>query len=310
MRSRIFSFIVALCGLWFGAAHANWEYSGGYMYNPDYTDSGSRAAISIRGGATYALAKMRNDAPMVFAYCVNTETGDVQDWSGTCPDGFEYATGGLNSVGLDKMSQVSFAAGASVGWILPNTPQWRLELGWDHFSDVDYNKPRLFSGNMQLSNGMTLDVSMGNVQSTMATDIISFMAFYDFFDGIQKPIRTMIPYIGIGFGYADTKTEMHFYDDTGELYGYPILEDFGTSDDVMMDFYPSTTNTTNVAGVVALGFSYGINENLFFDFGARAAYLPHVKYTLSNSDGTRHLDWFSAKNLIYANVMLGLRVEF
>ena len=78
----------------------------------------------------------------------------------------------------------------------------------------------------------------------------------------------------------------------------------------MVNFYKSTTNTTNIAGVAALGFSYGIADNLFLDFGARVSYIPRVKYRLTNVDDTRHLDWVSAKNLIYTNVMLGVRLEF
>jgi len=143
------------------------------------------------------------------------------------------------------------------------------------------------------------------------TDIISVMAYYDFFDGLKKPIRKMIPYIGFGFGYADTQTVMNLADPWGDLSGVEDLTNFGTvNSNGVLQFYRSTTSTTNVAGVAALGFSVGINENLYMDFGLRASYLPRVKYTLTNSDDTRHLDWFSAKNVIYANVMFGLRAEF
>ena len=120
----------------------------------------------------------------------------------------------------------------------------------------------------------------------------------------------MIPYVGIGFGYADTKTTMTFYENSGGLLGYWPLPEFGETDGSVISFYKSTTNTSNIAGVAALGFSYGLVDNLFLDFGARVSYLPRVKYQLSNSDGSRHLDWFSAKNLIYANVMIGVRLEF
>ncbi|MBP5485175.1 MAG: hypothetical protein J6Y07_00485 [Alphaproteobacteria bacterium] len=311
MKRGIFAFVAVLCGLSAGTAFGNWQYDGGYGYVNGYGNGGAGAYVSLRGGASLAMAKMKNDTSIIFAYCVNTETGEVQDWSGTCADGFEYATGELGGLGLPKMSEVNFAAGASLGWILSGAPQWRFELAWDHFSNVDYNESPLFSGDMRLSNGGTIPgVAVGGVQSTMGTDIISVMAFYDFFNGFQKPIRTIIPYVGLGFGYADTKTEMNFYDQTGDLYGFDILNNFGEDSGVVVNFYKSTKNTTNVAGVLALGLSYGLDENLFFDFGMRAAYLPRVKYTLSNSDGTNHLDWFSAKNLIYTSLMFGLRVEF
>lgn len=317
MRSRILSFVAVLCGLSSGAAFANWQYSGGYLYDSGYGDNGSRATISIRGGASLAFSKIKNEVgSVIYSYCVDPETGAVfpTDATGSCNSysGAEYAgTGSLGALGAKNMSEIGFAAGASVGWILPNTPQWRLELGWDHFSKVDYNHSPLFSGNMPLSEGYSVHVDSGSVQSTMTTDIISFMAFYDFFDGLQKPIREMIPYIGLGFGYADTQTVMNLADPWGDLSEVEDLTNFGTvNSNGVLQFNRSTTNTTNVAGLAALGFSFGIDENIFIDFGARAAYLPRVKYTLVNSDDTRRLDWFSAKNLIYANVMLGLRVEF
>ena len=314
MRSRVHLFIAVLCGLYTGSALANWEYTGGYVTGPEYMDNGSRAAISIRGGATFAFSKIKNEVgSVVYSYCFDSVTGEIfpTDSTGGCTGGYFAGTGSLGALDAKNMFGIGFSAGASIGWILPNTPQWRLELGWDHFSELDYNKSPLFSGNIPLSEGYSVYVDSGSVQSTMTTDIISFMAFYDFFDGLQKPIRTMIPYVGFGFGYADTQTVMNLADPWGDLSGVEDLTNFGTiNSNGVLQFNRSTTNTTNVAGLVALGASFGIDENIFIDFGARAAYLPRVKYTLVNSDDTRRMDWFSAKNLIYANVMLGLRVEF
>lgn len=296
-----------------GVALANWQYSGEYTYDMNSYDNGGRASVSVRGGASYVMAKMHNDTPIVFSYCMNSSTGEIQDWNGgDCASGFEYVTGNLGQLGMSNLSGLGFSAGASFGWILPNYPQWRLEVGWDRFAEVDYNESPLFSGSMKLSNGYNIsNFDIGGAQSTMSTDLISVMAFYDFFNGYIKPVHTMIPYIGIGFGYADTKTVMSFYDNTGEL-SYGILKDFGVLDETtnVIDFYKSTTNTTNIAGVLALGFSYGLVDNLFLDFGARVSYIPRVKYTLTNVDGSQHLDWFTAKNLIYTNVMLGVRLEF
>lgn len=313
MKKRFLQFLIASVALNTGAAFANWQYSGEYTYNMYEYDNGGRTSVSIRGGASYAMSKMGNDTSIVFSYCVNPTTGEIQDLSSSgCAEGFEYATGDLGQLGMAKMSELNFSAGASIGWILPEHPQWRLELGWDHFSEVDYNKSPLFNGDMKLNDGYSIkDFNVGSVQSTMSTDLISVMAFYDFFDGYVKPVHTVIPYVGIGAGYADTKTVMNFYDNTGEL-GFNILRDFGEWDESagVIDFYKSTTNTSNIAAVVALGFSYGIVDNLFLDFGARLAYLPRVKYRLTSADDSRHLDWFSAKNLIYTNVMLGVRLEF
>lgn len=312
MRKGILGFLIASVALNAGPALANWQYSGEYTYDMSAYDNGGRVAVSLRGGASYAMSKMKNDTSIVFPYCVNSTTGVIQILTGDeCPDGTEYVTGGLGSLGMSKMSELGFSAGASVGWVLPNYPRWRLELGWDRFGEVEYNKTPLFHGDMKLSNGDSIpDYEVGGVQSTMSTDLVSFMAFYDFFDGYVKPLHTMIPYVGIGFGYADTKTTMTFYDNSGDLFGYWPLPEFGETDGSVISFYKSTVNTTNIVAVAALGFSYGIVDNLFLDFGARVSYIPRVKYRLTNADDTRHLDWFSAKNLIYTNVMIGVRLEF
>ena len=315
MRIRILPFIVGLVALGTGAAHANWEYSGEYTYNMSYYDTGERVAVSLRGGATFAMAKMQNDVKsIVYSYCVNPENGLIypSESDGTCQSGYSSAgTGNIGSLGAENLSEMAFSAGASIGWVLPDRPQWRLELGWDHFSEVDYNESPLFSGNMALTEGYSVYVETGAVQSTMATDIVSIMAFYDFFDGLYKPMHQVIPYVGLGLGYADTKTIMNLYDPWGDLSQVADLLNFGTPNDLdIIQFNRATTNTNNIAGVAALGVSYGLDKGLFIDFGARVSYLPRVKYQLVNADDTRRMDLFSAKNLIYANIMLGVRLEF
>lgn len=313
MRSRIFYFILGL--MYAGAASANWQYSGEYTYDTSAYDTGERVTVSVRGGASFAMSGIKNDVnSIVYSYCVDSATGLIYPTQsdGTCAAGqTDAGTGSLGDLGAVDLSEMAFSGGASLGWVIPNNPQWRLELGWDHFSEIDYNESPLFAGDMTLSGGYVIHAETGAVQSTLATDIISVMAFYDFFEGVSKPMHQMIPYIGFGVGYADSKTVMNLSDPWGDLSQVVDLTNFGTPNSLdIIQFYRSTTNTANVAGVAAIGFSYGMNKNLFLDFGARVSYLPRVKYQLVNADDSRRMDLFSAKNLIYANVMLGLRLEF
>ena len=312
MRKGALIFLSAFVAMNTGIASANWQYSGEYANHTAYYDNGGRASVTLRGGASYAMSRMNNDADsIVYSFCVNGDSFSLPDSNGECPSGSAYVTGNLSSLGMQDLSGINFSAGVSLGWILPNHPQWRLELGWDTFSDIDYNETPLFAGTMPLSGGYSLSgLGIGGVQSTLSTDIISAMVFYDFFDGVYKPMRQIIPYFGIGVGYADTKAVMNLFDPYGDLSQFEDLTNFGQLENTVIHFYRSTTNTTNVAGLAAIGLSYGLNEHLFIDFGARMAYLPRVKYQLVNADDTRRLDWFSAKNLIYANVMLGIRFEF
>ena len=78
MRSRIAYILFGLFALDIGAANAGWQYSGEYTYNPNAYDDGSRTTFSLRGGATFARAKMQNDVgSVVSGYYANYDTGEV-----------------------------------------------------------------------------------------------------------------------------------------------------------------------------------------------------------------------------------------
>ena len=154
-------------------------------------------------------------------------------------------------------------------------------------------------------------IESASVNSEISTDVISVMAFYDFFTGIQKPSRSVIPYIGIGVGYADTTAILNLYDPYGDISAQQEFSQYGEPDDYnLTQFYRSEYTTPNVAGLLSLGLSYGITETLFLDFGVRGIYLPRVKWELVNTEQGRHREVFSAENMIYINAMLGIRFEF
>ena len=312
--------------LMFGAARANWEYPGYYVGEGAYTDDGSRFIVSVRGGASIGMGTIKNEigelTPLYYmspdGSVIMSELGYYQCTDrGQCAD---YIPAGYVNLGdlpaTKDFESFGFAAGASLGWTIPNSPQWRIELGWDHISESEYNASPFIEGEAPLFGGSVSDVtaviSSGAVQSKVVTDIISVMAFYDFFDGIQKPTRTVIPYIGFGVGYADIKTTLQLSDPYGDLSGIYELLPYGVKeqDDSVIQFYRSELSSANIAGVLALGLSYGITENMFFDIGARVAYIPRIRWALSNEDASQYRDWFSAENAIYANIMLSLRFEF
>lgn len=325
MKTKFMCILSALMCVTATGAHANWQYSGTYVGDGWYEDDGSRFVISVRGGASIGMGTIKNEiGSLTSEYYVNPTDGMVISaaYYDACVDqggceGFEYAgIGELADLPAAKdYSSFSFAAGASVGWTIPNRPQWRLELGWDVITESEYNASPLFDGDMALVggsvSGVVVNAQSGGVQSKISTDIISVMAFYDFYDGLIKPTRQVIPYIGFGIGYADTKTTLNLSDLYGDLSTSVDLGNFGDMDDYgVLNFYRSETRSSNVVGVAALGLSYGITETMFLDLGARVAYIPRVKWALTNKDNTRQRDWFSAENMIYANIMLGLRFEF
>lgn len=323
MKTKIaglFTIISCLCA---GSANANWQYPGNYVGDGWYQDDGSRFVLSFRGGASIMNGSISNDVNSLTSnYYISTVDGVVvsdgyyNSLTSTMQDDYTHAGFGdiAKLPAAKKLSNFSFAAGASVGWTVQNAPQWRIELGWDHISETEYNAAPLFSGDLTLEGGSTpvnVKVTSGGVNSTVNTDIISAMAFYDFFDGLQKPLHQAIPYIGFGMGYADIKTITNLSDLNGDLsYSEDLLKYGELNDYHVLQFYKSEKNTSNVAGVIAAGFSYGLADNMFLDLGARVMYVPKIKWALSNSDGTKTRDWFSAKNVLYTNIMVGIRFEF
>lgn len=325
MRKRFFTLLPIFLCVAATPAMANWQYDGEYVGDGWYMDDGARFVISVRGGASAGFGGMKNDVGALSTYYYINDGGNLISESvcyangGNClNDGYKLAGyGDIASLPLTKdFESFAFAAGASIGWTLPGRPQWRFEAGWDHIMKSDYNASPLFEGKMQLYDGVLseMDAASGSVQSTVQTDIISAMAFYDFFDGLQKPMRTMTPYVGFGIGYADTTTTMNLTDTYGNLSGDNSMDQYGTisEDDPykLVNFYKSSYSNSNIAGIIAAGFSYGLTDRIFMDAGARLTYIPKVKWVLTNADDTHHRDWISAENLIYINMMLGLRFEF
>ncbi len=302
-------------------AIAGWQYDGIYVSDGWYTDDGTRFVISARGGASIGMASIKNDAGAIssgFFYDDITNTLIPDDGNGSS---FPYAGYyELSDIPADKdFSNFSFAAGASIGWTVPNATQWRIEAGWDHIVKSEYNASPMFSGTVTLKDGtftppISLDIRSGSVNSEITTDVVSVMAFYDFVDGMYKPTRTVIPYVGFGIGYADSKTVLNLSDPYGDIAFQQDLSQYGDIVNIngidMIEFYKSERHTSNFAGLLSAGMSYGITEKMFLDFGARAMYIPRVKWGLTNADDTKHREFFSAENLIYLNLMLGIRFEF
>ncbi len=302
-------------------AVAGWQYPGEYLGDGWYADDGARFVISARGGAAFGMGAIKNEIGAVsIDYYILPDSEQIIPWGqcnalGLCDDLEMAGYANLSDLSATKdFESFSFATGASIGWTIPNKPQWRLEAGWDHISETEYNSSPMFAGDIPLVDGAwsSAYIESSSVNSKISTDIISVMAFYDFFDGLYKPTRQMIPYVGFGIGYGDTKTVLNLFDPYGDVSAQNEFSQYGEPDEDygLTQFYKSEYNTSNVVGLAALGFSYGISESTFMDFGVRAIYLPRVKWELSNEDGSKHREFFSAENLFYVNAMLGLRFEF
>ena len=325
----IFASLIACMGT---AADANWQYPNSRRRDSWNGDDGMRFVMSVRGGAAYGRAKIKNDiggltgnymydlsnnyeiVTQAYAEAVCSNSTDPTCFTSL----FQYAGyGRLGDLPASKnYSNVSFTAGFSAGLTLPGASQWRVEFGFDHISEADYNPNPLFDGTLVLQpSGDSVAAQSGGVQSTVASDVYGIMAFYDFFDGIRKPVRQMIPYIGIGAGYADTKTVLQLTDSYGDLSSIYELRNFGIVDDNnIVQFNKAETHSSNLVPMAAVGVSYGVNERLFLDAGIRGMFMRKVKWQLTNAetgtDAEKRRDWFSAENMMYINATVGLRVEF
>lgn len=324
LYKSLFFIMVGLLSL---PAFAGWQYNGYYINDGIYDDDGSRFTVSLRGGLSFANAKMQNDVGNLDGYYYinpTTEAAVSLRYFATEADadasGFtDIAVGNVGSLPVkENFAKTAFTAGGSIGFTVPYHPQWRLEAGYDYISETEYNEVPLFEGAMQVKgefNG-TIHVSSSGVTSTISTDVISAMAYYDFFDGNQKQLNKIIPYVGFGVGYASSRTTLKLADIYGDLSTDSDLQNYGTPDtDGIIQFEPPADTSkyptsTNVAAIGAIGASYGITQYTFLDLSARVMYIPNIKWNLVNSEGTQHREWFSAKDMIYTNLMVGLRFEF
>lgn len=317
----IFSVLFVMC---VSPAMAGWQYDGYRTNDGYYTDDGLRFTLGFRGGFAFADARMKNEIGSLYAgYWINNTNGEiVSDLNYTNanePEGFSEA--GYGDIGAlpmrENFKKNSFVAGASVGFTLPQHPQWRLEATYDYIAETEYNQTPLLEGPLTLSTGMTVNVRSTSARSTITTDVVSAMVYYDFFEGREKRLSQFIPYVGFGLGYAVSKTVLHLSDIYGDLSGDDDLQNYGEADSVshVLRFYnPSDARdypaSTNIAVVGALGFSYGIAKSTFLDVGLRLMYIPKITWSIANNDGSKHREWFSAENMMYTDFMLGVRFEF
>ena len=308
-------------------AFAGWQYDGYYINDGYYSEDNTRFVIGVRGGLSLSNAKMNNDVGNLYGYYyVSQTTGDVISalaWAaaGEPADYLNAGYGELSALPVKKdFSKVAFTAGADIGFTIPYHPQWRLSAGYDHIAETDYNQIPLFEGNLNVTGGdignAIVRVSSSGATATISTDVISVMAHYDFFEGDKKPLNQIVPYVGFGLGYATSKTTLKLADIYGDLSTDSDLQNYGTPDeDGVLQFEPPSDkskypSSENIAVLGDLGLSYGISEYTFLDFSARIMYIPKISWQLVNSDASLHRDWFSAKDMIYTNLMIGLRFEF
>lgn len=312
-----FSVLFACLGT---TAHANWQYSNNYKRDSWAGDDGMRFILSVRGGAALGKASIQNDiGGLTGQYVKEISTGEIYTrawYDANYPSGSsDFVDAGYGRLGdlppAKDYKEYAVMVGVSAGFTMPEYPQWRIEFGLDHIAESDYNPNPLFEGALALSYGDTVDAQSGGVQSTLASDIYSVMAFHDFFDGLKKPLHEFIPYVGFGLGYSNTTTVLQLTDSYGDLSDVYELQDYGVIDEYgVVKFNKAETSSSNLVPMLAGGFSYGLGDHMFLDAGVRLMYMNKIKWQLTNSDNSKRRDWFSADKMVYVAGLVGLRVEF
>lgn len=328
VKLSVFSLLMIMLN---GTAFAGWQNDGYYIRDGHYVDDGSRFVMGLRGGISLAKAKMKNEIGTLEATYYGHTSGsirtelslknagvDIYDDADLVAHGYTpLGVGDVGALPVKKgFSKTAFTAGGSIGFVVPYHPQWRLEADYDHISEMNYNETPFLEGDIPLSGIYgTAHVFSSGVTSTITTDIISVMAFHDFFEGRQKQLDTLIPYVGFGIGYAISRTTLKLVDVYGDLSEDRDLQNYGTpgNDDVIVFADPSLSEaptSSNIALVGSLGASYGISKYTFLDIGFRLMYVPKITWQLVNDATSSHRDWFAAKDMLYSNFMVGLRFEF
>lgn len=303
-------------------ARANWEYDGVYVRDGHYEDDGRRFIILVRGGMSYGMGKMKNDISTLtseFYYDPNDGAIVSAAYYETCTTCGDYVYAGVADIGKlpikEDYGEIAFTGGAAIGWVLPWTPHWRFQVDWDYVSEAEYNASPMLEGSVPLTggdvDGLKVDIRSGGVQSTVTTNVFTAMAIRDFYDGWEKPMRKFIPYAGFGLGYADSDTVLTLSDLYGDLSSSVDLQNYGKADDYgVLQFYSAKKSSSNLAGILTFGISYGVSESFFLDSGFRFIYVPKVKWALGTADNSRTRDWFHSENMLFTNFVFGFRWEF
>jgi len=280
---------------------ADWEYG-----DRDH-DDGGRFTVSFRGGVSLsAAAAMKNDlGDMLVPYCYY--------YPEEC-DGYRYDdTLGFSNIGAvpptKKYEATSWMGGVAVGMVVPDSPNLRLELDWLHTGKSSYNSLPLFGDDENM---------VAAARMTSTTDAISAMIYFDMVGGAARAEKKTIPYFGIGLGYAISSTVLSMHDEWGELATNTDMQNYGDCSVIdemtICDFYVSETETGNFALTGALGAAFWLGEGMYLDIGARATYIPKIRWSLNDrsGDGTvvRERDIISANDAILASFYAGLRFEF
>ena len=322
MNKTLFFIVASMLSV---PALAGWQYGGYYIDDGYYQDDGSRFIMGGYGGLSFVNAKIKNEVGSLQTdYYKDSVSGIVI--SGAAYDMLDasqqayYTPIGVGDISelpaAKNLSKNVFTAGGYVGFSMPNHPQWRILGGYDHISEINYDRIPLFEGDISLTSGEGVHVYSSGIKSTLTTDIVSVTVIYDFFEGSKKPLNTFIPYLGVGAGYAMSKTTLKVTDIFGDLsYDSDLNNYYGSIVNGILVFdnpsdvtkYPTSDN---VAVFGTLGASYGINEYTYIDFGARLMYIPKITWAIANEAGTQHRNWFSAENTLYTNLTVGLRFEF
>ena len=291
-------------------AAANWEQRG------PFRDDGSRFIFAVRGGLSMPRANMQNDLGTMNVGIWEDGNGNLAYAPGST--GSWSQIGHVNFGDLDmtaNFTEMSLAYGMSVGVVMANNTNIRFEIDWLRIEESQFSTNPLFSGDVTTSLGVVHN-PVAAARASMQTDIVSAFVYYDFFNGRIRPQTGLIPYIGFGLGFARNESLLMLSDPYGDFAGDPVMGDFGVQVGDQVNFFTSTTNNRNYALSVALGAAYAISQNIYFDFGARASYVPNVRFALNNSldptpvAGYREMDIFSARDVVFLNVFAGLRFEF
>jgi hypothetical protein len=295
-------------------ATANWEYGDGAA------GGGGRMTVSVRGGVAMPFASMKSElGGVTLLYYTD---GSVLYNNNTCGGGGCTPTTPVAEADLGKMplakkyDSFSWAGGAGVGFVPDGRPNVRMELDWLHISETDYDSNPLFLDELTITGLGTYPNPVAAAKSTVSTDVVSAMIYYDFFAGPRRPAGQAVPYVGAGLGYATSTSVLALSDSYGDLQAdISICSDFGEQVGGLCQYYTSTTHTNNFAVSAAAGVSYGLDEGVFLDFGARASYVPRIRWGLNN-DGNenattpKNRDMFSARDVVFLNVYAGVRFEF
>lgn len=294
--------------------------SGWRRWGEPQPPSGANYYVAIRMGLSQMNADMQNSIPSFStSYCQYLDSSDGTNSGNPIGYGPCHAHDGdrvhLDTMRWDdywpaneQMKENTGFYGVAFGGYLPNHTNVRMELEWTRHNDFDYREDQIYIGYPRdpISGDLSTDLDedmVASFKSKVASSHILFNFYYDFFEG-RRQVGEWTPYIGLGLGLAQNRTQFTLIDPQGELaHSTSPLKNYFK--DGIQEVPGREVTHENFAWAARLGLNYALSEHLSFDVGVKYSNLGLIEWGMDEN-----VTLLRSDELVSTDIFFGFRFDF